>query len=157
MDAAKLSAYRDLADSAPPEIAEVMLKLCDMVELFQQTPRSKLAGSLHPSGRGMIVPLEKEEVERIWDAVPWDGQKLPDGRTAPRECDMYAELFEQLPTGVEGYVMEEVKLPDGSKAHKQKPVVSNPEAKALRDAAFHLLWWAKELTLDREPLTADML
>lgn len=27
----------------------------------------------------------------------------------------------------------------------------------LRDAAFHLLWHAKELTLDREPLTMDKL
>lgn len=29
--------------------------------------------------------------------------------------------------------------------------------KELRDAAFHLLWHVKELDLDREPLTADML
>lgn len=27
----------------------------------------------------------------------------------------------------------------------------------LRNAAFHLLWFAKELTLDREPLTKDKL
>lgn len=27
----------------------------------------------------------------------------------------------------------------------------------LRNAAFHLLWFAKELTLDREPLTQDKL
>jgi hypothetical protein len=27
----------------------------------------------------------------------------------------------------------------------------------LRDAAFHLLWYAKEITNDREPLTADVL
>lgn len=27
----------------------------------------------------------------------------------------------------------------------------------LRDAAFHLLWFAKELTLDREPMTQDKL
>jgi hypothetical protein len=29
--------------------------------------------------------------------------------------------------------------------------------KALRDAAFHLLWFGYELTMDREPLTADLL
>ncbi len=29
--------------------------------------------------------------------------------------------------------------------------------KQLRDAAFHLLWHAKEITLDREPLTKDKL
>jgi hypothetical protein len=27
----------------------------------------------------------------------------------------------------------------------------------LRNAAFHLLWFCKELTLDREPLTVDKL
>lgn len=27
--------------------------------------------------------------------------------------------------------------------------------KALRDCAFHLLWHCKEVTLDREPMTAD--
>lgn len=44
-----------------------------------------------------------------------------------RELDMMAALFETLPVG------------------------------ALRNAAFHLLWFAKELDLDREPLTSDKL
>lgn len=35
--------------------------------------------------------------------------------------------------------------------------ISNETHKALRDAAFHLLWHAKELCLDREPLTIDRL
>lgn len=43
------------------------------------------------------------------------------------ECDAYQALFDKLPTG------------------------------ALRNAAFHLLWFAKELTKDREPLTNDKL
>lgn len=29
--------------------------------------------------------------------------------------------------------------------------------KALRDAAFHLLWYGRELFLDREPMTKDRL
>lgn len=29
--------------------------------------------------------------------------------------------------------------------------------KSLRDMVFHLLWFAKELTLDREPMTTDKL
>lgn len=33
----------------------------------------------------------------------------------------------------------------------------NPEEKQLRDAAFHLLWHAKELCQDREPLTQSVL
>jgi hypothetical protein len=46
------------------------------------------------------------------------------------ECDMYAKLF------------------DGIDATTNKP---------LRDAAFHLLWFAYELTSDREPCTCDKL
>lgn len=33
----------------------------------------------------------------------------------------------------------------------------DPAEKGLRDAAFHLLWHARELCLDREPLTRDRL
>ncbi len=33
----------------------------------------------------------------------------------------------------------------------------DPAEKPLRDAAFHLLWFARELERDREPLTADKL
>lgn len=44
-------------------------------------------------------------------------------------------------------------------------LLSNPEGTGLfdglkgpiRDCAFHLLWHCKELTLDREPLTSDVL
>lgn len=48
----------------------------------------------------------------------------------PKECNYMAELFEEIP---------------------------NDTQKPLRDAAFHLLWFAKELSIDREPLTADKL
>lgn len=47
-----------------------------------------------------------------------------------RELDMMAALFEGI----------------DAKTHK-----------SLRDAAFHLLWFAKELDLDREPMTSDRL
>lgn len=34
----------------------------------------------------------------------------------------------------------------------------NPQSeKELRNAAFHLLWFAKEITLDREPMTTERL
>lgn len=35
--------------------------------------------------------------------------------------------------------------------------IDGAEDKSLRDAAFHLLWYAKELSLGREPLTCDKL
>src|SRR5262245_47110881 len=72
LDAAKLASYRTLAAGAPPAVKEAMENLCAMVETFQRTPRSRLTGSPHPSGRGVIVPLEGEEIRRIWDVVPWE-------------------------------------------------------------------------------------
>lgn len=50
------------------------------------------------------------------------------------ECDMYQRLFDALPVGAKG----------------------SAEAN-LRNAAFHLLWFAKELSRGREPLTNDQL
>lgn len=55
-------------------------------------------------------------------------------------------LWEVIPWGEDLNVMSV--LFDGIDATTQKP---------LRDAAHHLLWHAKELELDREPLTADKL
>ena len=113
-----LSEYRAAAESSGDQkVKDAVLQICDMVDLFQQTPASRNGGTPHPSGRGMVVPLEEAEVERIWDAVPWD-----------YECDAIQSLFDTLSA-------------------------DSP----LRNPAFHLLWYAKELTLDREPMTADKL
>ena len=80
-----LAGYKALIPSAPPEVGEVMGKLCEMVEVFQQTPASTLAGSPHPVGRGQIVPLEDAEIKRIWDYVPWE-----------YEIKAYQGLFDEL-------------------------------------------------------------
>ena len=112
----KVAAYRELAKQAGVEIREAMESLCTMVEVFHETPKSKLQGFQHPSGTGTIVQLEDAEIQRIWDHVPW-----------PRECDSMGVLFDSL---------------------TDKPV---------RDAAYHLLWYARELAMDREPITTDTL
>lgn len=119
LDAAKIAAYRSLGTAAGGQVGEAVGKLCDMVAIFQQTPVSTAKGVPHPSGRGIITPLEDEEIKRIWDAVPWD-----------TEIAMLRDLFETI-----------------------DPKASKP----LRDAAFHLLWFAVELEKDREPMTADKL
>ena len=129
----RIAAYRELAKSSPDErIRDAMLPLCSMVESFYQTPRSTAAGKPHPTGVGVVVPLEEAEIKRIWDLVPYD-----------YECDALGTLFSTLPDGC-----EEV---DG------EIVVTNSEQNARRNAAFHLLWFARELTRDREPITNDLL
>lgn len=86
LPAAKLAEYRTLAEGATGPVREAMGKLCDMVALFQETPASSLPGKPHPSGRGVIVPLDEAEVKRIWDAVPW-----------AEENAMYMGLFGAIP------------------------------------------------------------
>lgn len=120
IDAQKLAHYRDLSMQVnDPPTMESMVELCDMVELFQQTPPSTRPGKPHPSGRGVITPLGEGEVDRIWDAVPW-----------PDELDLMSARFEKL-----------------------DPV----SQRDIRNAAFHLLWYGRELCLDREPITTDRL
>jgi hypothetical protein len=121
LDAEKVSAYRKMAKNAPAEIKEVMVKLCDMMDVYQKSPKPKVKskGTAHPSGKGTIVPLTEEQRDAIFEAVPWE-----------HENQMYADLFETIP---------------------------NDTHKPLRDAAFHLLWYAIELEKDREPITCDQL
>jgi hypothetical protein len=115
----KLSAYETLAVTADEQTREAMLKLATMVRKFRETPDSVQPGTPHPSGRGVIVPLEDAEIQRIWDVVPW-----------MEELKMYGQLFEKI---------------------------SATEQRDLRNAAFHLLWFGKELCSDREPITNDKL
>lgn len=119
LDAAKLAEYKALAAAAEEKVREGMTALIKMVETFRETPASTQTGKPHPSGRGLVVPLDEAEVKRIWDVVPWQ-----------EELDLYAGWFDKI---------DPVKL------------------KPLRDAAFHLLWYGRELFLDREPMTADRL
>jgi hypothetical protein len=116
---AGLDRYRQLAETASGQVKDYILELCNMLATFWQTGESQNGGTPHPSGRGTIIPLEDEEIQRIWDVVPW-----------PNECDLMGQVFDSI-----------------------DPVAD----KDLRNAAFHLLWYARELTADREPITNDKL
>lgn len=115
----KVALYRELGESLLLHLKEPFMRLCDMVELFYETPESPLPGTPHRSGRGLVVPLTEEEKARMWDAIPW-----------PHELDMYGQLFDEI---------------DNATQHD------------LRNAAYHLLWFARELDLDREPITNDKI
>lgn len=130
----KLDEYRELAQGASEPIKDAMLKLCEMVEVFSETPRSKLKGEKHPSGIGIAVPLEPEEIQRIWELVPWDYeiQGLIGGIT--KDNTYVLGLFDSLPVGEKG-----------------------SEDNNRRNAAYHLAWYGVELSKDREPMTTDTL
>ena len=74
-----------IANCTNPQVKEAMTKLHGMVVEFQRTPRSKMQGSPHASGMGVVVPLEPEEVARMDQHVPWR-----------EELDMYDKLFDAL-------------------------------------------------------------
>jgi hypothetical protein len=111
----QITSYEAMAKSADRRVSQYMLELVKMLRVFRQTPDSTLPGSPHPV-KGVMIPLENTEIERIWEYVPW-----------PEECDVIDGVFASLPSG------------------------------ELRNAAYHLLWFARELTKDREPITADKL
>jgi hypothetical protein len=95
-----------------------------------------------------VTPLEEGHIKSLWALVPWD-----------YECRAMAELFEALPPGTRE-VETLLDPPAGSTKGPSKATrneVTDPAAYELRNAAFHLLWHAMELTRDREPLTADKL
>ena len=115
----KLKEYKLLAATADIRINEVMLKLIEMVEVFNQTPTSASTPIPHRTGIVNQILLEEQEITRIWNYVPWD-----------YEIEAYSKLFE---------------------------TINNSDNKPLRDACFHLLWFAKELESDREPITNDKL
>jgi hypothetical protein len=71
LDPGKLIAYRKLAGGAEPRVQHALNELCDMVEAFHKHPRSKRQGTPHPSGVGLMVPLEKEVAAAIDAHVPW--------------------------------------------------------------------------------------
>lgn len=48
-------------------------------------------------------------------------------------------------------------VPWSHECDAMQALFDNLAAGEVRDAAFHLLWFAKELTQDREPITADKL
>lgn len=140
VDDAKIDRFEQLAkECSDSQIQGYMLDLVKMLRTFRETPESQRPGSSHPSGVGTIVPLEDAEIERIWDVVPW-----------PEECDVMGRVFDKLPAGC-----RRVNDPTAPKGYRIE--ITDQDACDRRNAAYHLLWFARELAQDREPLTNDKL
>lgn len=130
--------YRSLIATAAEPVRGAARQLLAMADAFLETPRSTERPEILPMVAmkdGQVItkaecrPLEDAEVERMWDLVPWKDEAARNrhGAFDDDHCDQYGELFEGLPAG------------------------------DLRNAAFHLLWYARELARDREPMTNDLL
>lgn len=114
-----LTRYAAVATQAEPQVADALNALLKCVRAWWELPESTAAGSPHPSGRGMIVELEKGVASSLWPLIPWG-----------HEIAAIQGLFDKLPSDTDAQ-------------------------KALRNAAFHLLWHVIELDKDREPITND--
>lgn len=121
------------------EIKDYMRQCLDCVRRWWDLPESKRTDGktfdIRHKGKPhtfRTVPLENAHVEALWDATPWMNELVAMER-----------VFDTLPHGT-------------IEVNNRCEVV-DAAAHDLRNAAFHLLWHAKELTLDREPLTSDKL
>jgi hypothetical protein len=88
---------------------------------------------------------------KTWWELPFSGPEGSEphpsgtGTIVPLDAPIATALYDHIPWDHELKGIQE--LFDGI------PV----EKKELRNAAFHLLWHVKELNMDREPITSDLI
>lgn len=132
---------------APPLTDEL---LADYHALIRDLPEGEIAAAMHACMTACLAWWQIPESQRT------DGPKITlrhQGVTkvitvTPLEDDQVKQLWDAVPWSYECNAIQALfdTLPNDT-----------PPQKQLRDAAFHLLWHAKELAHDREPLTADKL
>lgn len=135
IDASRLERYKALATIADPgPIEDAYRQLLAMVEKFQETPESRERG----------IPLQTEYTRSPFQDA--DGKPKPPPKIVPLEQAEVNRMWDFVPWPHEINAMAALfeRIPNESR-------------KELRDAAFHLIWFARELCLDREPMTQDKL
>src|SRR5574338_191002 len=158
IDEEKLSQYREFAEKFPePQIKEMMLKNCDMVEQHLRKQASTLPGSLDHAGRGIAVPLTDETKEALDEFVPWEQEHNMWQKLLEKFCAVPANQgLKQIEEWVDAPKSE--KNPNGTeKMLATKTIVIDKERLDMVTAAKHLLWYAWELCRDREPMFIDKM
>src|SRR5262245_45638672 len=168
----RLDEYRRLADTASRMVKDEMHKLCEMVETYLEQEPSTEPATPHPVGAfagpngQMIQPpsirmLSPQTIQRLDELVPWDHETPGDH---PNEIEAVGRLFEciqQEAAQRNSATMQVRRMAASTQTKKGQaaPEVSREglEDVSLRNAAFHLLWYAVELGKDREPLATDKL
>lgn len=122
-----LARYRELAEGAEPEVRDALQELLTCVEAWWQLPEST-----------------RNDVRR-WQFVH-RGQQV-ECIEQPLDHEHIQSLWEVTPW------MREL----NTLSNSQETGLFDGLQGDLRNAAFHLLWHCKEITLDREPMTSDKL
>jgi hypothetical protein len=131
LDEAKLAAYQALADALPDgmgEVRDAMRECLRAVKLWWELPQSS-ARPAHwkTTHKGKAAEFK---VTPLTDELK---KALYDAVPWPYELDAMQSLFDRT---------------FADRARHPKP---------LADACYHLLWFARELCLDREPVTQSAL
>lgn len=141
-----LGRYRELVDGLDPsETKEALASLLACVAAWWALPEST-----RTDGRRLAlqVPVKDAAGQVVYDER---GAPVREARTIverPLEADHVQALFDVTPWMRE---LNTLSTPAGDGLLDALPPGE------LRNAAFHLLWHVKEITLDREPLTQDCL
>ena len=124
-------------------VKDAMLSCLVCVEAWWELPESNLSHERRVTFQGGrtidVVPLEKEHIESLDAVTPWS-----------YELDAAETLFNTMSTGFGPEIPATTTSP-------AKNTIADQVAFDLHTAAFHLLWHAKEITRDREPMTMDKL
>lgn len=124
----KLEHYKNLIDQLPESPLKTAMETCyKAVEKWWNLPESKGSSS-----------------DPDWVLVRHGKQKTV--KVTSLDKELIEELWDVVPWDYELQAMQPL-----------FDAIDPVHQKELRDAAFHLLWFATELTLDREPLTKDRL
>jgi len=126
-----LDRYRRLAAAAPGPVRDSMLACLVAVAHWWELPDSS-----RTDGERLKIlhrpQSDKPRSESVYELVPLEDshrEQLDDMIPWAHEIEAMQRLFDTIPG----------------------------EQKELRDAAFHLLWYLKELDLGREPATLDRI
>lgn len=130
-----LARYRELAEGASPEVKDAMGVMLRCCEKWWSLPESTAKPTNGPLVR------TKDRGDRLIQITPIGEDIMGTEADADSLWSVtpWMHELEGYSNGRDDGILD--KLPQGE----------------LRDAAFHLLWHCKEITLDREPLTNDKL
>lgn len=129
LDSDGLEVYRSRANSAGDgPVRDSMLELIAMIEKYWEVPVSDSTSETKP----LPCPLDvcgKQVTELTMKRLSQDQvQRIWDKVPWENELNAMGDVFQGI---------------------------SAETDKTLRDSAFHLLWYGRELFLDREPITMD--